>query len=203
MPATSCGLVFLELLGRLRTRTVGSPSRRRIVAAILPDAQRRHQHRPRGPAAVRPHLTRLPVTSSKRNGSSIRRSSVNCSAVCRCSAPRTRPPGVTLTALVHRAPDAAVLWYCQVERIQIVELALVWVPRTADDARPQNPEKALVDFVGPTPAVARALVAPALSSSADEHFPALCSRGATPARRRPLDRGRAPRRLFAARTAEI
>jgi hypothetical protein len=34
---------------------------------------------------------------------------------------------VTLTALVNRAPDAAVRWYCQVERIQIVELDPVWM----------------------------------------------------------------------------
>jgi hypothetical protein len=118
------GWWFLELPVGYRRAGGGSPPRRRIDAVILPDAS----------DAVSTDLADLQPFGGALHGADVEiveaKRELNPAVIgqllCGLSMFSAEYPShgrVTLTALVNQAPDAAVRWYCQVERIQIVELA--------------------------------------------------------------------------------
>jgi hypothetical protein len=120
------GWWFLELPVGYRRAGGGSPPRRRIDAVILPNAS----------DAVSTDLEDLQSVARALDGADVEiveaKRELNTAVIgqllCGLSMFSAEYPShgrVTLTAIVNRAPDAAVRWYCQLERIQIVELAPV------------------------------------------------------------------------------
>jgi hypothetical protein len=107
----------------------GSPQRRRIDAVILPDA-RDVVSTPTSRTCSRSVAPFTGLTVEVVEAKRELNTAVIGQLLCGLSMFSVEYPShgrVTLTALVNRAPDAAVRWYCQVERIQIVELDPVWM----------------------------------------------------------------------------
>jgi hypothetical protein len=121
------GWWFLELPVGYRRAGGGSPRCRRIDAVILPNASHAVSSdlADLQPFARALHGADVEIVEAKRELNTAVIGQLLC-GLSMFSAEYRSHGRVTLTALVSRAPDAAVRWYCSTERIQIVELDPVW-----------------------------------------------------------------------------
>ena len=121
------GWWLLELPIGYPTSSAGSARNRRIDAVVLP------QSRPR----VSPQLQGLDDFAEAVEGADVEiveaKRGLNTAVIgqllCGLSMFTARYPNhgpLKLTALVHRADDAALKWYCHTERIEVVELEPLW-----------------------------------------------------------------------------
>jgi hypothetical protein len=101
----------------------GTAARRRIDAVVLPASPARLSTDHADRDAFLESVTGAPVeiVEVKRRLNTAVIGQLLCgSAMFDALAPGHGP--ITLTALVHRAPDAALRWFCYTERIRIIEI---------------------------------------------------------------------------------